>query len=147
MREIKFRAWVEENKKMYDDVTFDKIEVSWFDPETKQDPDDTEPGCWILIGDLEANSLLPQAILMQYTGLKDKNGKEIYEGDIVTTCFDSEKQQVGVVAYRVPPLFGTYEDKRVQDTWLPGEALPILCYKEELREVIGNVYENPDLVK
>ncbi len=61
MRELKFRAWDIASKKM-------------FYP-------DTEDGWGIDNGRLH---LLPNTILMQYTGLKDKNGVEIYEGDKVT---------------------------------------------------------------
>jgi uncharacterized phage protein (TIGR01671 family) len=70
-------------------------------------------------------------ILMQYTGLKDRNGKEIYEGDFVkdnivgicTVVFDN----------------GTFKLKEVVNTvWL--------CASHEFEEVIGNIYENPELL-
>ena len=137
MREIKFRAWREDDRIMYDDVTFDKVEVSWFNPIAKQDPDDLEPGCWVIIGDREENSLLPHVILMQYTGLRDKNGKEIYEGDIVQTYF-TEKIKGGkaVVKYieRSFCMSQNQDDTEMDCVWFN------LC------EVIGNIYENPELL-
>jgi len=157
MREIKFRAWREDDRTMYDDVTFDKVEVSWFNPTAKQDPDDPEPGCRVLIGDREENSLLPHVILMQFTGLKDKNGKEIYEGDIIQggIVYYTHKGDVGIVRfgkfdadssgdeYPRTSCVGWYYEIIKSDYTIdydgnfPGEDI----------EVIGNIYENSDLLK
>ena len=138
MREIKFRAWREEGRKMYYDVTFDHTEVSWFDPETKQDPDDTEFGCWVIIGDRIEKSLFPYCILMQYTGLKDRGGKEIYEGDIIRT-FKFIDNIVGIVQWCGHRL-----------AWVvhpPGwheNTSEMLFHCRGHIEVIGNIYENPE---
>lgn len=78
-------------------------------------------------------------VLMQYTGLKDKNGKEIYEGDIIRGVNGSINGvpcawNGGVISYgdgnHNVPLWGTLEQ---QDSthWF---------------EVIGNIYENPELM-
>jgi hypothetical protein len=78
-------------------------------------------------------------ILMQFTGLLDKNGKEIYEGDVVFDCCQS------------PGLSGNRQVKWYQsgckfnlDNVL-GHSLSGGC--EKYLEVIGNVHENPELVK
>jgi len=120
MREIKFRVWDTKEK------TFIISKLQY-----------------LLDGTLKAE---PGGILMQYTGLKDKNGKEIYEGDIlhwrswVDTAKNWEeglKQGWGegkqVVKFE---LNNKFQISRFQGMGFG---------KEE--EVIGNIYENPDLLQ
>lgn len=85
---------------------------------------------------------------MQYTGLKDKNGKEIYEGDILRheyllspeMSFDLIKQSEEFVV-EIPDFFYRHGDYR--------EHQPSNEAKEpaEYMEVIGNIYENPEVLK
>lgn len=65
---------------------------------------------------------------MQSTGLKDKNGKPIYEGDIMSDR-ENLNMQNGIV--KMPDIYYAYE----------GHFYPDKC------EIIGNIYENPELLK
>jgi uncharacterized phage protein (TIGR01671 family) len=129
MREIKFRAWVTNREGVtYSNGDHMEYGVTIVDGKYA----DVE-SCW----DIHGTYNYP---LMQYTGLKDKNGKEIYEGDVISKAgayvlwcerlacwafdFDSEKGKCHEV-----PLY--YE--KTGKTW-------------DYFEVIGNIYENPELI-
>ncbi len=131
MREIKFRAWDIVLKKMY----YPQEIKSWI----------IKDGKWELF--YKNGNFAPRHI-MQYTGLKDKNGKEIYEGDILADVGVDEYTVLGTVLYSddgVAWTSGSYyladekgyatdwafEDGGKPDSW---SAL----------EVIGNIYENPE---
>ena len=72
--------------------------------------------------------------LMQFTGLLDKNGKEIYEGDIY---HQGDPQITYIVEFRDAAFMG----KQVGNTSYAG-----LFHWQGLHEVIGNIYENPELL-
>lgn len=73
--------------------------------------------------------------LMQFTGLKDKNGKEIYEGDIVRDFIGSHKE----VVWREDMASFVIRQKI-------GASMQI-NFDDEPLEIIGNIYENPELLK
>lgn len=80
----------------------------------------------------------------QYTGLKDKNGKEIYDGDIVTT--DINRPYL-IVEFRNGCFMFNCNDGHndYYDIMLPILEEPQTTYK--YGEVVGNVYENKDLLR
>lgn len=78
---------------------------------------------------------------LQYTGLLDKNGNEIFEGDVVDTIYDG-KLFTGVVVYDESEL----DFKATNGKENYGSNFQYLPCCEEV-EVIGNLYENPELLK
>jgi uncharacterized phage protein (TIGR01671 family) len=133
-REIKFRAWHIEHKQMFWwDVLWGNHRqgdgyigmVLWGEKQTRHihrdnmtliDPNDCE--------------------LMQFTGLKDKNGREIYEGDIVAHAIEGYTTPLSVVEFKDGMFVFT-------DSEYSTELIESLDYCE----VIGNIYENPELLK
>ena len=141
MREIRFRAWEKYRKKMHQDVSIPCNDI-----------DDVNP--WIV---------------MQYTGLKDKRGKEIYEGDIVKhtyrawmdsgSCGHAYYSNIGEVFYDEEfgsfrmkrqgggnPDFGLYVTSKMPDFGTNLNSGKKERMQPETNEVLGNVYENPELL-
>lgn len=111
MREIKFRAW--NGKSMF------------YSHNNQVNSDVTQLTCFF-------NRLRDTAPIMQYTGLKDKNGKEIYEGDFVLPFSDLPKNDKSIIVYEVNQF--RIKGKSLYWNW------------EADIEVIGNIYENPELL-
>lgn len=133
MREIKFRAWnTRENKMLYRKL----FEMNWYET----DKNDAS-GChtWGAISGGQSRFLE----VMQYTGLKDKNGKEIYEGDILdlTQQFD-DYEMYGEVMWGDEEAMWLCLKKDGDDT----EQGELSSYIDKRTQIIGNIYENPDLL-
>ncbi len=125
MRTIKFRAWTLESYGDSKDEFYFPLGamVSWEEIQSDRNK-------W-----LDVDGFGKEFVLMQYTGLKDKNGKEIYEGDI------SESHGVIEFIDGIEETMGFYW-KSFDD----GEYHHF-GYLTTPVEVIGNIYENPELSK
>jgi len=111
MREIKFRAW--DGKKMLQGQSVMNLSL--------------------------ATLLTWSDKVMQFTGLKDKNGKEIYEGDLIQDLPDGyEPRLIDEVVWWEEKLAWAVKDK------FGGYGM---LWPEKEFKVIGNIYENPELIK
>lgn len=133
-REIKFRAWDKKTDTMRVVLAYDSSHFVAYKNDDQDNPH------WE--NDFE---------LMQYTGLKDKNGNEIYEGDIVELEKGkkyAEKDKVWNNYYRATVVWeeddcGFTLDTTIRNGEVGGHELKFLYPHVE---VIGNIYENKDLL-
>lgn len=95
------------------------------------------------------------AIILQYTGLKDKNGKEIYEGDIIPMDVGADRYNAHYIRNEVGIIRGVVEwNNTHQRYWIkyPESKKHNIISTEfgwvgQTFEVIGNIYENPELLE
>lgn len=131
-REIKFRVWDKDYKSFREDF-YIKANGSFF------------------IQDMYENEILSQRgsryKIQQYTGLKDKNEKEIFEGDILSFFgyghYNEEEKLVGTVVFSDELIMYVIEVK------INNGSSQLYClYKSDNKyyEIIGNIFENPKLL-
>ena len=135
MREIKFRAWDTKTKKMIFTgfhVIGEVVAFNLIYQYCRENKEEDEPSLGRLC-DIE---------IMQYTGLKDKDGVEIYEGDIVKKLDGDYCDLTGFIewcgtcclGYRIQYI-GIGNSQLIQAPW------------RNTHKVIGNIYENPELME
>lgn len=140
-REFKFRSWIISQKKMIKVFGFNEhlvFEQTWDSPSIKEN-----------IFEIE------DCVLMQFTGVKDKKGVDVYEGDIIKSIHsDSDRSGRFFLEQKLPlSLNGvmTYNDRHAQfEIVMEKNSLNIVstsigwCHEDF--EVIGNIFENPELL-
>lgn len=126
-REIKFREWDSVREEMYG-------KGHGMSYGEREDYDDS-----IGFRFSHEENLEEDRILMQYTGLKDKNGKEVYEGDIVNCSEGCPHEVIWLEEYGGRYIGG------MPAWYLKGFAEGYAWTGAE--EVIGNIYENPELLE
>ena len=135
MRDIKFRAYIKnKNPKVPREIN-KMVEVKSLHLGSKK----------AIIGYSGGNYSIKfdEIELMQYVGLKDKNGKEIYEGDIVKFRFKDDREEfpdlIGYIEYQT-----TFTAFRIMSNQ---GSFKIDITEIKFIEVIGNIYENPKLLE
>lgn len=141
MREIKFRAWNKKTKEMFDvhEIKVDRLSrnLTWVRGYGESDYEGTE----VYGGGNMLYANKPRYELMQFTGLKDKNGVEIYEGDICK----SKVGYVGKIVFSETSAEFSLGVKRELNKYILENHTLLYAYRE--LEVIGNVHDNPELLE
>lgn len=146
MREIKFRIW-------------HKNENRWLDPWAEEDPmlslKDSGEGCEVFLYDRASgdwsnkNCLRKDVVIQQYTNAKDCEGVEVYEGDIIDNHEEYNNKKVV-----------NYDPHSCYFCLIDLDEYPDILYNGEMFnqagegsnfsgriEVVGNIYENPELLR
>ena len=124
-RQIKFRVWIGVDRRMCYGFRINAKTGNY---------------CWVSNGGIWHDC--EEYPVMQFTGLKDVNGREIYEGDIISHAFKDDKKTIAL--YQL-----------IQWELLPaGDCMDMESYGYHINphwggqyEVVGNIYQNPELVK
>jgi uncharacterized phage protein (TIGR01671 family) len=144
MREIKFRAWDKKAKVMVMDIqrAYDGMNVGDYD---------SDMSASIYPTTFESFLDNENIKVMQFTGLKDKNGKEIYEGDIIEATYihgavQCEGEWIAALASKL--VAKEFKERfTVKDIRDPIKTSFGIMRVPGKLEIIGNIYENPEMLK
>ena len=143
MKKVKFRAWDEQSKQMHHDF-------EWISS-------DSDGNDWIVFrSDRQRLSSKPhpfknpwfrqQFHIMQYTGLKDKLGREIYDGDILDTFPDTGASEAG----RSPMIQVVFDPPSFTLKKMNGNFTFFLWHRDcdvQPYKIIGNIHQHPELLE
>lgn len=130
MRELKFRIWDKQQKKFHTDADWGiSLQGSFIIGFASHDSWNHDKGYKINLANQD------KLVVQQYTGLKDKNGKEIYEGDIVSGEFyDTEYHHSETIKAEVIFNNGAFN-------------IAIREWHKPSLKIVGNIFENPELIR
>lgn len=134
MRELRFRVWIKDEERYYDESDEESYMIVPNGNVTYTSESYEEDGVWFN----DTTSATNDVVVEQYTGLKDKNGKEIYEGDIVGYAYTGCNY---IVVYR------RYDASFVLENDDREEAIHFHYDRQSDYEVAGNIHENPELLE
>lgn len=133
---FRYRVFDSDDKKMHDVIflNYENNSVEWYNDNNKK-----------------RATFIEEVPTLQCTGLKDKNGKDIYEGDIIQTTFDDNSKVIFYVVWNDGnALFnGKIIKKETNAFCINEDYLYYLLANgiDEKTEILGNIYENPELLE
>lgn len=134
MRKIKFRGFTTnytDNEWVYGDLIHHDIDETYIMPQNDK--------YWDIPNDGER---VDKITVCQFTGLEDKNGREIYEGDILK-LIDEDGSEIIVCVIFINYIGGFVLKEHMRDI----KYFRIEDFGESNREIIGNIFENKELLK
>lgn len=144
MREYRFRGKDKNTGKWVYGFYLEQDTYSMGSKNTKKDLLIKDAGVIVQNSEHDSGVVVDKETLGQYTGLKDKNAKEIYEGDIIFIKGETELLDIkGKVEYS-----NTFAQFIITNTGsVANETEPLGDYEEENIEVIGNEFDKPELLE